>query len=211
MDTTCMSFVCDGTASCAGMPTNVGGMCDDGNPVTEDDVCQADGTCVGFEGCPPPAVACTNGSENRRGCGRARTISRTSASTTWSIVDYTCAAYDEFREDDCWDANGDHTYRLYMLEGEQVNVRMQTWDPCDTKEWYWDGSVQIWQGSGCEDTGCSTRVSCDDRDDDITKVHTATQDGWVFIVADGSSAFGDEGEYTLTVTLTCRDGDCDCP
>jgi len=29
-------------------------------------------------------------------------------------------------------------------------------------------------------------------------------------VADGSSAFGDEGDYTLSVTLTCNYAGCEC-
>jgi hypothetical protein len=46
--TTCRAFVCNGTSTCAPMAQNVGGACDDGNPVTSSDVCRSDGTCAGF-------------------------------------------------------------------------------------------------------------------------------------------------------------------
>jgi hypothetical protein len=40
--------------------------------------------------------------------------------------------------------------------------------------------------------------------------YVAPRDGWIIIVADGSTAFDDEGDYTLRVTLTCGAGGCGC-
>ncbi len=54
-DTTCQTFACNGTSTCAGTPRNVGGACDDGNAMTPVDRCQADGTCLGLT-CSPTLV-----------------------------------------------------------------------------------------------------------------------------------------------------------
>ncbi len=53
---TCRTFVCNGTSTCAPMAQNVGGACDDGNPGTSFDVCRADGTCAGST-CSPTLVS----------------------------------------------------------------------------------------------------------------------------------------------------------
>jgi hypothetical protein len=53
--TTCLGYVCNGTASCVATPRNLGGPCDDGDPATSSDVCLADGTCRGST-CPPTPV-----------------------------------------------------------------------------------------------------------------------------------------------------------
>jgi len=73
--TTCRGFVCDGSPSCAPMPRNLGGACDDGNPATTSDLCRADGSCLGSS-CPatlsvafsedfaaPSATAWTSGTD----------------------------------------------------------------------------------------------------------------------------------------------------
>ena len=51
-DETCRTWACDGTASCASTPRNVGMTCDDGDPGTPVDRCAADGTCEGLT-CTP--------------------------------------------------------------------------------------------------------------------------------------------------------------
>lgn len=211
--TTCMAEVCNGTPSCASAPQNVGGSCDDGNAATDFDVCLADGTCRGDEGCPPPAEACVNGSESREGCSNARTISRLAASSGgWSITDDTCRGRDRSDESgSCYDAGYDHMYRIYMREGELITARLIAGRGCDTT--WWDATLKIYEStSGCGDTGCprEQRYYCEDYVDDETARHTATKDGWVTIIVDGSTAFDDDGDYQLIVGLGCRDGDCSC-
>lgn len=210
-DWLCLDFSCDGTSSCAQTPINLGASCDDDDPMTDDDRCQDDGSCAGDPGCPPPPEACATGSQDRDGCGGARVIGRTAAAAGYSISDDTC--YDRNRFDSssgCWDANNDHAYRLYVREGETVYVRYQTFDPCAYDEWNWNGTLRIYENSGCDDTSCTTDVHCDYNERDQDHTYVATYDGWIIIVADGSSAFDDEGDYTLTVELTCHQPGCEC-
>ncbi len=45
-----------------------------------------------------------------------------------------------------------------------------------------------------------------------SKSFTATVDTWLYIIVDGSSAFDDEGDYTLNVKLqNCVTAGCNCP
>lgn len=209
-DTACLAYSCDGSPTCASRPINVGGVCDDGNPATDLDRCSAAGVCVGDTGCPPPSDACAHGTQNRRGCGNARVISRLDAGDDgWLINSDTCSAYDEFDDStSCWDANADHTYRLYMRQGETATIRYQTFAGCSTSTW--SGTLKIFENTGCNDLGCRTKVYCDYNKRDQTANYTAPRDGWIIIVADGSSAFDDEGSYRLTVRLVCRGGNCSC-
>jgi cysteine-rich repeat protein len=43
-----MDTWCDGDSTCGGTPINVGGACNDGNPLTINDTCQSNGTCAGI-------------------------------------------------------------------------------------------------------------------------------------------------------------------
>jgi hypothetical protein len=210
LDTTCAAYTCNGTSSCAATPRNVGLTCDDANAATDLDVCRADGTCQGDAGCPPPAEACLAGTQNRDGCTNARTISRTVAGAGGFVAnDTTCSARDRFDDSSgCWDANNDHTYRLYMRQGESASVRLQTLTACIGGSW--QGTLKIFENTGCSDTACGAKVYCDYNETNQITTYTAPRDGWVIIVADGSSAFDDEGTYRLTVTLSCRTGNCAC-
>jgi hypothetical protein len=213
LDTACLAYACDGSSTCAASPRNVGGACDDGDPETDFDACQADGTCAGDPGCPPPPGSCANGTQSRDGCGNARIIGRTVAGTPsgFNIIDDTCGARDRFDESSgCWDANNDHTYRLYMREGERAWLRLYTGEPCSFDVSSWSGTLSIYETAGCDSTACGSRVACDYNERDQSRYYTAPRDGWVIIVADGSSAFDDEGAYQLTVILECRGGDCGC-
>lgn len=210
LDTTCATYSCNGTSSCAAAPRNVGLACDDANAATDLDVCRADGTCQGDAGCPPPAEACVAGTQSRDGCGNARTINRTVAGAAGFVAnDTTCSARDRFDDSSgCWDANNDHTYRLYMRQGESATVRLQTLTACIGGSW--SGTLKIFENTGCSDTACGSKVYCDYNETNQVTTYTAPRDGWVIIVADGSSAFDDEGTYRLTVNLSCRSGNCAC-
>lgn len=212
-DWTCTDYACDGTSSCVATPINLGFGCDDGDPDTDHDQCQADGSCAGDPGCPPPVESCTTGDQNRRGCSRARVIGRTAAAAAGGYVvnDDTCSAYDEFDDSSsCWDANSDHTYRLYMREGESVYIRYVTGTACAWDVYYWYGTLKIFENGGCSDTACTSKVYCDYNETDQSTTYVAPRDGWIIIVADGSSAWDDEGDYSLTVQLTCNRAGCEC-
>lgn len=209
LDTTCLGYACDGTDTCAATPHNIGGTCDDDNSFTDNDQCQADGSCLGDEGCPPPVESCTDGNQNRRGCGGARVIGRVGASASVTINADTCSARDDFEDSSsCWDANNDHSYRLYMREGEIAQIRYRTGDGCFDSSW--NGTLKVFETAGCSSTGCGSKVYCDYNERDQTTTYTAVRDGWIIIVADGSHASDDEGAYALTVNLTCRHAGCEC-
>jgi hypothetical protein len=152
------------------------------------------------------------GSQNRRGCGGARTISRLSAGTGWSIIDDTCSARDDANDSGgCYDGNRDHSYRVYMREGESLTAQMITGDDCSFYgNGWWNGTLKVFETAGCSGTGCQGRVYCDDYESDQTYRYTAVRDGWVVIIVDGSHASDDAGDYQLNVTLSCRDGKCGC-
>lgn len=183
-------------------------QCTSNSHCTGDDVC-TNGTC-GPPGCPPPAVACQNGSENRDRCSGARTISRTDAGDAngWSISADTCYASDRFDDSgSCYDAGADHTYRIYMWQGESMAVTLNTSWGCSSS--FWDATIKIYSNAGCSDTACTNKDVCDDYFEG-TKNYTAPRDGWYIIVVDGSTAFDDEGDYTLSVDLTCGAQGCGC-
>lgn len=211
-DTACLDRSCDGTANCAESILS-GATCDDGDATTSGDVCAADGSCSGTpSGCAMPADACTNGTQSRDRCANARIIGRAVAGSASGYVvnDDTCYASNRF-DTSCWDAGADHAYRLFVRAGESVSVRYEVDWACPTYDTTsWSGTLKILEGGGCDDRSCGTEVLCERYVDDYTTVYDATRDTWIVIVADGSTAFDDEGDYRLTVRLTCGAGGCGC-
>jgi hypothetical protein len=157
--------------------------------------------------------ACTTGTQNRDGWSKARTIGRTQSATTsgYQISDHTCYAYDRFDESSgCWDANSDHAYRMYLRKGEKIDVTLSTgWD-CDNG-WGWYATFSVYGTTGgCLSTTKGSRLFCVDNKTQHTTSYTAPEDGWYYLIVDGSSAFGDEGDYQFRVKLTCKAAGCGC-
>ena len=96
-----------------------------------------------------------------------------------------------------------------MREGETATVRLETMGGRCYGTWY--ATLRIMESGGCDDTSCGSTAYCDYLERDQTANYTAPQDGWVIIVADGSHASDDYGDYRLTVNLTCRREGCECP
>lgn len=185
--------------------TRCGSSCTD--CTTTGQVC--DGSACIEPGCPPPTESCTTGSQNMRGCGNARIIGRTAAASGFVGDDDTCfGAYDDMDESGCTDGNADHTYRIYMRAGESISVDVDDDWPCDFDQTWWDPAVKLYTSAGCGDLSCSLAICDDDFSPGFN--HTATYDGWYFIVVDGRSSFDDEGDYKLNVTLTCLQPGCEC-
>jgi hypothetical protein len=59
-----MDYWCDGDATCSGTPINIGGACDDGNPLTTGDVCLSSGICQGTSACSYPSWSFDAGFES---------------------------------------------------------------------------------------------------------------------------------------------------
>lgn len=187
--------------------------CTNDTHCTSPNICDQ-GTHTCMDPCAVPAIACTTGSQNRNGWNNARTIGRTQAATTagYQISDDTCYASDNFDESSgCWDANSDHAYRIYVRAGERLDISMDSgWDcPFDYSYWYMTLSIYD-TASGCLTTSKGTRVFCRDQDDAHSVSWTAPEDGWYYVIVDGSSAFGDEGDYVFQVKLTCNQAGCEC-
>jgi hypothetical protein len=163
-------------------------------------------------GCALPTNACADGTESRDRCSGARVIGRRTASATggYSVTADTCSASNRF--DDCsWDAGNDHAYRIWLRAGERVSARITSRlatcfeSPAIT--------LKLYESTGCSDVTCSGDRWCHDFvSNGETHTHTAARDGWIVIVVDGSTAFDDEGRYTLNVTLAgCAAAACECP
>ena len=103
---------------------------------------------------------------------------------------------------DCWDANWDDAYKVYLFAGEVVQVTAVPLSPTFTL------SLKLYRGTLCAANWAADLVTCQWKAGDggtETYTYTATADGWVSIVVDGASAFDDEGDwgpYTLSVKLT---------
>ena len=129
----------------------------------------------------------------------------------FSISSDTCYAYNRLDDSgSCYDAGADHTYRIYLRAGESMAVTLTDSWACPTyNSSFWDATLKIFSNSGCNDLLCTSKDVCDDYFSG-TKNYVAAKDGWYIIVVDGSTAFDDEGDYTLKVKLTCGAQGCAC-
>ncbi|MDO9015710.1 MAG: hypothetical protein Q8S73_09600 [Deltaproteobacteria bacterium] len=206
----CATRACAGTATCAVTP-HPGVACDDGNALTNRDVCSAAGACVGTVVCGLPADACGDGAQSRDRCTEARVIGRRTAASTagFSTTANTCSASNRF--DDCsWDAGGDHAYRLWARAGETLTVTLSRGSGCVSSSW--DATLKLYQGGDCGTVTCSGDRWCRDRVGSGAQTYVAPRDGWIVLIVDGSTAFDDEGTYTLRVRLSgCAAAGCECP
>lgn len=161
-----------------------------------------------------PVLGCATGTESKDGCKNARTIGRTVAGSTagFSTSDSTCYAYDRFDDStSCWDANSDHTYKIWMRASETIAIDLSTSWPCPTSSAFsWYATLKIFENAGCGDTACTTKSVCVDNKTAHKRSFVAPRDGWYVLVVDGSSAFDDAGDYTLKVKLACSAPGCGC-
>ncbi len=164
-------------------------------------------------GCTLPTNACTDGTESRDRCTGARVIGRRTASGMggFTVSGDTCSASNRF--DDCsWDAGADHTYRIWLRAGERMSARITSRSAtCFSSSAAY--TLKLYESTGCADVTCGSDRWCHDHvDNGETFTYTAVRDGWIVLVVDGSTAFDDEGRYTLNVTLAgCAVAGCECP
>ncbi len=183
--------------------------CTDNSHCASGYVCNSSNQCV----VPIPAEACTTGSQSRDGCSNARIVGRKTAkgSSGYVISADTCYANDKINQPSgsgiCYDAGSDHTYKIYLRAGETAAMTLSTSFPCGDGS-SWDATLSVYNNTAC---GLANQAWCDDYFSG-TKSYTAPADGWYIIVVEGSTAFDDEGDYTLTVKLqNCINADCNCP
>jgi len=209
---------CD--AACAACGGGTPYCKDNGNGTTQCVQCRTDGDCTSGYVCnaagqcvqPVPPESCTTGNQSRDRCSNARIIGRSTAKTSsgYTISDDTCYANNRVDQSSgCWDAGADHTYKIYLRAGERAVITLSTSWACPSyNSTSWDATLAIYNDASCSS---SARVWCDDYFEGTT-TYTAPADGWYIIVVDGSTAFDDEGDYTLTVKLqNCVSTGCNCP
>jgi len=122
-----------------------------------------------------------------------------------------------FEHPECWDASYDNFYRLFLRDGESLNVVLE---PNDDE---FDAMLKIYTGTKCDDDDAGLfqkndkyLIKCynDASDGDAESFdYVATSEGWYTVVVDGRQT-GDEddfGEYSVDIKLTCTQANCCCP
>ncbi len=219
--------VCKSDGACGAACTACGGAtprCLDGGATSRCVECVGDGDCAGGKvcksnacvdpGCPPPAASCTTGTQNRDKCSNARVIGRTAAAASggYSVRSDTCWSYNRFIDDTpCGNGNADEAYRIYMRSGETLRLDLDTLWPCETSQFWWYATLAVYENGGCGDTACTSRSLCSSESSSQVVSFTASHDGWYIIVVDGANRSNDNGDYALTVELTCAKAGCECP
>jgi hypothetical protein len=216
-DDDCDGAIDEGLAGCATCPRSCAGRdCGDDGCAGSCGSCTAPATCDAGGHCVAPACpiqGCTTGTESRDRCSGARVIGRATARTTggYTISASTCSASNR-SDTSCWDAGADHHYRIFLRTGDRIDVRIVVgWAcPAYSSSW-WDASFKLYGSAGCTDTTCATRLVCEEAiPDTFNYAYTADADRWYVLVVDGYTAFDDEGDYDLTVRLTCLTAGCEC-
>ena len=148
-------------------------------------------------------------------CSNAKIVGRTAADVSVGAFQFSGDTTDDGDDDnlpmsvDCWDAQDDNFYRIWLNAGDQVIL------VADPQESDFQLSLKAYTGTSCGDKTKLIACAWDEDDGDPESIlHTASQDGWITIVVDGASGFSDQfdwGHYDLAVTLICADAGCCCP
>jgi hypothetical protein len=81
----------------------------------------------------------------------------------------------------CWDANADHTYRIYLRATEKIDVTLSTGEPCSyDPSWYATFSVYGATG-GCQGTTKGSRLFCVDQKTNQATSYTVP--AWYYLIA----------------------------
>jgi hypothetical protein len=173
--------------------------------------CGADGACI--DPCTGTLGCASDMSPSGLKCSAAKVIGRTIAVNTLVIdADTTGDGNndDQATSTDCWDANADDMFKVWMRKGDSLAV---TATPLESD---FDLSLKIYRGTACASNGTTDLVKCWHSAGDGSAEngqYTALADGWATIVVDGESAFSDQydwGQYRLWTKLTCVDANCCC-
>ncbi|MCC6899718.1 MAG: hypothetical protein IT377_12130 [Polyangiaceae bacterium] len=159
-------------------------------------------------------VGCLDGSESGAGCLGARVVGRKSASKAggFQVSGSTCNAGNDvsgYGGTSCPDGGKDRAYRLYLKKNEKLDVLLTQGAKCVAAS-SWERVFEIYSGSSCTDKGCSKKVQCSSTGAGTwSTTFVAPDDGWYVVVVDGKTA-NDGGDFTLTLSLLCIFGGCEC-
>lgn len=166
--------------------------------------------CTGALGCE------SNNTPTGRKCSTAKVIGRLIAVAGTRISGDTTGHGDNDNLPsfgyDCWDAQDDDFYRVYMMVGDRLVV---TATPLVS---HYQLSLKLYRGTVCDDNK-DDLITCRWEGGDAkpqTYTHVAATDGWITVVVDGASSFADDngkydrGPYNLDVKLDCVGPLCCC-
>jgi hypothetical protein len=164
-------------------------------------VCQD--PCSGVQGCA------TDIGPNASTCAKARILGRKDAITAIGAKingdTNTTNNSDDlpsplFGSSECWDAQSDQFYRVWLVAGETLTA---TVDPTDFD---FDIMLKLYVGTLCESGGDPLKCMNDKGDGtNETLTQSISTTGWHTIVVDGVYAFSDDydyGPYALTMKIT---------
>ena len=169
--------------------------------------------------CKPDVEGCvTDESPSGKKCSQAKVIGRKNAAMGYLHKGDTTNDGDNdnlpsglFEPGDCWDANDDNAFRIYLKQGDSVKATLVP------NASTFDSMLKLYTGTACSAHKKDDLVGCYNQggDHEIDGFeYTASADGWYSIVVDGRTAFdedGDWGPYSLAVKLTCVEKNCNCP
>jgi hypothetical protein len=145
------------------------------------------------------------------GCKNAKVIGRTKAASGYTDSTDNCSRTSSSNNTSgCDDDGGENYYRIYLSAGDVIKVSLTTSWTCDFSTSGWTAALEIYSNSGCGDTTCAMSAVCKDDNYDQSDTFTAPQDGWFIIIVDSYDVDVDEGEYDLSVKLTCKTAGCGC-
>lgn len=163
-------------------------------------------------------VGCADGSESGAGCSAARVVGRPSAAKQggFQVTANTCSADNDVSGYDatsCKDQGRDRSWRLYLKKFEKLDVLLTQGAKCPSAT-SWERVFKIYSGTGCTDQSCGKKHLCANTGAGTWGTSfVAPEDGWYVIVVDGKNGPGagdDSGEFTLTLSLLCVFGGCEC-
>src|SRR5262245_25518516 len=120
-------------------------------------------------GCPLPVDACMTGVQDRKGCANARILGRSTAGTPagYTASPTTFAASNLMDAAGCDDSGNDHSYRIFMRQGESITVSLSTGAECLGASWF--ATLKFYTNAGCNSTACTTTALCDSGKSTTTK------------------------------------------
>ncbi|MBK9000636.1 MAG: hypothetical protein IPM35_33355 [Myxococcales bacterium] len=163
-------------------------------------------------------VGCADGSESGAGCSAARVVGRPSAAKLggFQVTANTCSAANDVSGYDatsCKDQGRDRSWRLYLKKFEKLDVLLTQGAKCSSAT-SWERVFKIYSGTSCTDQTCGKKHLCANTGAGTWGTSfVAPEDGWYVIVVDGKNGPGagdDSGEFTLTLSLLCVFGGCEC-
>jgi hypothetical protein len=141
-------------------------------------------------------------------CVDAVVIGRTNAKNTFSrMYTFNDSSITNDSNDCASSGRRDLHFKIFLLPGETVTASATR--SSSSQRLTMRATAP---GTGCENNACSSELDCDNPTNGrnvVTAAVTAARVGWhTFKIDNRNTTYAN---FTLTVNLTCNDGDCGCP